>query len=157
MKSKHPIPQGYHSLMAYLTVKDATKAIEFYRKAFGAVEIGRITMPRGVIGHAELKIGDSRLMLAEEMPQWGNHSPQSLNGSPVSILLYVEDADSIYQQALDAGAKVQGDMTVKDQFYGDRSGNLVDPFGHIWIVSTSIEELSWEEMQKRSDEMTKQQ
>jgi len=157
MKAKNPIPQGYHSLNVYLTVRNADKAIAFYKKAFGATEIGRLTMPDGVIGHAELQIGSSRLMLAEEMPQWGNKSPQSLGGSPVSIVLYVEDADSVFQQALGAGAKVQGDMSVKDQFYGDRSGNLVDPFGHIWVVSTNIEELSYEEIQKRSDEQMKKQ
>lgn len=157
MKSKHPIPQGYHSLNVYLTVKNADQAIAFYKKAFGATEIGRLTVPGDVIGHAELQIGNSRLMLAEEMPQWGNKSPQSLGGSPISIVLYVEDADRVFQQALDAGATVQGGMTVKDQFYGDRSGNLVDPFGHIWIVSTNTEELSYEELQKRSDEQMKKQ
>jgi PhnB protein len=157
MTSKNPIPQGYHSLNVYFTVKNAAKAIEFYKNAFGATEVGRITMPGDVIGHAELQIGNSRLMLAEEMPEWGNKSPQNLGGSPASVVLYVEDADTVYQQALDAGAKVQGGMTVKDQFYGDRSGNLVDPFGHIWIISTKIEELSYEEMQKRSDDLMKKQ
>lgn len=157
MKPQPAIPQGFHSLNVYLTVKHADQAIEFYKKAFGATEIGRLTMPGDVIGHAELQIGNSRLMLAEEMPQWGNKSPQSLGGSAISIVLYVEDADRVFRQALDAGATVQGNMTVKDQFYGDRSGNLVDPFGHIWIVSTNMEELSYEELRKRSDEQIKKQ
>jgi PhnB protein len=110
-------------------------------------------MPDNKVGHAELQIGDSRLMIAEEMPDWGNKGPQTLGGSPVSICLYVEDVDTVFKRAIDAGGNVQGNMDVKDQFYGDRSGNLVDPFGHIWVISTRIEELSWEEMQKRSDKM----
>lgn len=155
MTRKNAIPKGFYSLNVYLTVRNADEAIAFYKKAFDATELGRLTMPGGVISHAELQIGNSRLMLAEEMPQWGNKSPQSLGGSPVSIVLYVEDVDRVFQQALDAGAKVQGGMGVKDQFYGDRSGNLVDPFGHTWIVSTNIEELSYEELQKRSDKQMK--
>jgi PhnB protein len=146
-------PHNYHSLTAYLNVKNADKAIEFYKKAFGAQEIGRLTMPDNKVGHAELQIGDSRLMIAEEIPDWGNKGPQTLGGSPVSICLYVEDVDTVFKRAIDAGGNVQGNMDVKDQFYGDRSGNLVDPFGHIWVISTRIEELSWEEMQKRSDKM----
>lgn len=151
MKNVKAIPEGTRSLSAYLTVKGADKAIDYYKKAFGAEEIGRMTTPDGKVGHAELQIGDSRFMLAEEMPEWGNKSPQSLGGSPVSICLYVEDVDKVFQQALDAGGKVQGGMDVKDQFYGDRSGNVEDPFGHCWIVSTHIEDVSYEELQKRFD------
>jgi PhnB protein len=150
---KKETPQNYQSLTAYLNVKNADKAIEFYKKAFDAKEIGRLKMPDNKVGHAELQIGNSRLMIAEEMPEWGNKGPETLGGSPVSICLYVEDADTVFKRALDAGGKVQGNMDVKDQFYGDRSGNLVDPFGHIWVISTRIEDLSWEEMQKRSDKI----
>ena len=152
MKTSNPVPRP--CIQAYLNVKDAEKAIEFYKKAFGAKEKGRLTM-YGKVGHAELEIGDSVFMVAEEMPEWGNLSPASLGGSPVALCLYVQDVDIVYKNALDAGAETEGEMTVKDQFYGDRSGNLIDPFGHRWIVSTHIEDLSYEELQKRSDEMMK--
>lgn len=153
MKNVKSIPHNYHSLVSYLSVKNADKAIEFYKEAFGAKEVGRITVPGNKVGHAELQIGDSRLMIAEEMPEWGNKSPETLGGSPVRISLYVDDVDTVYKRAIDAGAKVDGGMEVKDQFYGDRSGNLVDPFGHLWIIGTHIEDLSWEEIQKRSDKL----
>ncbi len=131
----------------------AEKAIEFYKKAFGAKEIGRITSPKGDIGHAELQIGDSRIMLAEENPQMANKSPKTLGGSPVALCLYVEDVDAVFEQALKEGAKVTNKMKVKDQFYGDRTGSLTDPFGHHWTIMTHIEDVSFKEMQKRSDEM----
>lgn len=153
MKTVKAIPEGSHSLVVYLSMKDADKAIEFYKKAFNAREIGRLTVPGGKVGHAELDIEGSRIMIAEEMPDWGNKGPLSLGGSPVSLCLYVEDVDKVFQRALDAGAKVEGDMQVKDQFYGDRSGNLIDPFGHKWVISTHIEDVSWPELQKRSDAM----
>lgn len=153
MKTVKPIPEGAHSLMMYLSMKDADKAIAFYIKAFGAKEIGRISLPDGRIGHAELQIGDSRIMVAEEMPQWGNKGPESLGGSPVGILLYVEDVDQVFKNAIAAGASIKGGMDVKDQFYGDRSGSLVDPFGHYWTIATHIEEVSYAEMQKRSDQL----
>lgn len=140
-------------IVPYLSVKDAGKAIEFYKKALGAKEIGRITVPDNKVGHAELEVEGGRFMIAEEMPDWGNKSPGTLGGSPVSICLYVSDVDAVYKNALAAGAKVEGNMEVKDQFYGDRSGNLVDPFGHKWIISKHIEDVSYEEMQKRSDQM----
>jgi PhnB protein len=152
MKNGKSLPHNYHSLVTYLSMKNAEKAIEFYKEAFGAKEIGRITM-YGMVGHAELKIGDSCLMIAEEMPQWGNKGPQTLGGSPARICLYVDDVDVVYKRAIDAGATVDGGMEVKDQFYGDRSGNLIDPFGHMWVIATHIEDVSWEEMQKRSDKM----
>ncbi|MES2512984.1 MAG: VOC family protein [Bacteroidota bacterium] len=153
MENVKAIPHNYHSLVTYINVKNASKAIEFYKEIFGAKEMGRVSMPGNIVGHAELKIGDSRLMIAEEMPEWGNKSPQTLGGSPVRICFYVDNVDEVFKRALDAGAKVEGNMDVKDQFYGDRSGNLVDPFGHIWIISTHIEDVDWEETQKRSDKM----
>ena len=141
-----------HSIVAYLSMKDADKALDFYKKAFGAKEIGRI-MVGEKIGHAELEIGDSRIMIAEEMPEWGNKGPKTIGGSPVGLCLYVDDVDAVFKKALEAGAKVDAGMEVKDQFYGDRSGNLVDPFGHKWTIGTHIEDVSYEEMQKRSDKM----
>lgn len=145
------IPTGFNSVSPYLVMKDAVSAIEFYKKAFGAKEIGRITMPDGKVGHAEIEIGNSRFMLSEEMPEWGSKSPQTLNGTPVGLCLYVDEVDVVFNSALEAGAKVENNMQVKDQFYGDRSGNLIDPFGHKWTIATHIEEVSFEEMQKRSD------
>jgi len=145
------IPKGFSSLTSYLNIKGAVEAIEFYKKAFGATEIGRITMPDGTIGHAELEIGDSKIMLAEENAQWGNLSPQTIGGSPVSLCLYVGDVDAVFARALQEGAKVTGGMEVKDQFHGDRMGSLTDPFGHIWSIMTHIEDVSYEELQKRMD------
>lgn len=147
------IPKGFHTLTPYLNIKGAEEAIEFYKKAFGAKEIGRITMADGSIAHAEIEIGDSKIMLAEENEHWGNKSPQTLGGSPVSLCLYVENVDVIFAQALAAGAKVTGEMEVKNQFYGDRTGSLTDPFGHKWSIMTHIEDVSFEEMQKRMTAM----
>jgi PhnB protein len=152
-KTVQPIPEGYTSVTPYLSVKGAVKAIEFYKKAFGARELGRIMMPDGTIGHAEIEIGNARIMLAEENEQWGNRSPSSLGGSPVSLCLYVENVDAVFERALKEGATVRGDMVVKDQFHGDRSGSLTDPFGHQWSVMTHIEDLTFEELQSRSDAM----
>ena len=151
MSAVKPTPEGFHAITPYLAVKDAKAAIQFYQQAFGAKEVGRISMPGGAVGHAELQIGDSRIMLAEEMPDWGNKSPTTLGGSPVGIALYVADVDATYQRALDAGAKAI--EAVKDQFYGDRAGSLLDPFGHKWHILTHIEDLSFEEMQTRCDAM----
>jgi len=150
MKAKS-IPEGYNTLTPYITVQGAEKAIEFYKKAFGAVEVGRITMPDKSIGHCELAIGDSKIMLAEENKQWGNLSPVTLEGSPVYLTLYVEDVDAVFARALKEGATVLGNMEPKDQFYGDRTGSITDPFGHRWTIMTHIEDLSFPEMQKRSD------
>jgi PhnB protein len=152
MKTK-AIPEGYNSLTPYISVAGAEKAIEFYKKAFGAKEIGRVTMPDGTVGHAELQIGDSKLLLADENKTWGNLSPQTIGGSPVSLCLYVEDVDRVFERALKEGAKVLGDMVVKDQFHGDRSGSLIDPFGHKWSIMTHIEDIAFDELQKRTDEM----
>ncbi len=151
MNKVNHIPAGFHSITPYLIMKGAAEAIRFYQQAFGAIEIGRISMPGGVVGHAELKIGDTRLMLAEEMPAWKNKSPQTLGGTCVGIALYVPDVDAVFQRALDAGAtQVE---PVKDQFYGDRTGMLTDPFGHNWHILTHIEDVSFPEMQKRGDAM----
>ncbi len=145
------IPKGYATLTSYINVVGAEEAIAFYKKAFGAKETERITMPDGSIGHAVIEIGDSKLMLAEENALWGNLSPKTLGGSPVCICLYVEDVDAVFARALMAGATISGNMDVKDQFYGDRAGSLTDPFGHQWSIMTHIEDVSQEEMQKRSD------
>jgi PhnB protein len=150
-----PIPEGYNTLTPYITVKGAEKAIEFYKKAFGAKEVGRITMADGTIGHCELEIGNSKIMLAEENKQWGNISPLTLGGTTVYLSLYVEDVDAIYARALKEGAKVLGNMEPKDQFHGDRSGSLTDPFGHRWTIMTRIEDVSFPEMQKRADALFK--
>ena len=147
------IPVGYHTLTPYININGAVEAIEFYKKAFGAKEIGRITMAGGAIAHAEIQIGDSKIMLAEESVQWGNKSPITLGGSPVCLCLYVEDVDVVFAQALAAGAKVTDDMEVKDQFYGDRTGSVTDPFGHKWTIMTHKEDVSFEEMQKRANAM----
>lgn len=151
MSAVQKIPKGFHSITPYLSVKDAKAAIRFYQHAFGAVENGRISMPDGVVGHAELTIGGSRLMLAEEMPAWGNKSPSTLGGSPVHIVLYVEDVDAVFQRAVDAGAAAL--EPVKDAFHGDRAGSVTDPFGHKWSIMTHIEDVSFEEIQRRFDRM----
>ena len=144
----NPIPKGYHSVTPYLIINGAARAIDFYEKVFDATEVMRMADPSGKVGHAEIKIGDSVIMLADEHPEMGHRSPQSLGGSPVGILLYVKDVDATVEKALAAGAKLE--RPVKDQFYGDRSGQIRDPFGHLWTVSTHKEDLSPEEMEKRA-------
>jgi PhnB protein len=144
----NPIPEGYHSVTPYLIIKGASDAIEFYKKAFGATELFRMAQPDGRVGHAEIRIGDSTIMLADEFPEMGHKSPKTLGGSPVSLLIYVEGVDAIFAQAIAAGAAE--DKPVEDKFYGDRGGSLVDPFGHIWHIATHTEDLSPEEMQKRA-------
>ena len=151
MSTGKPMPEGFHAITPYLSVKDGKAAIQFYQQVFGAVEVGRILMPGGTVGHAELQIGDAKIMLAQEMLEWGNKSPTTLGGTPVGIALYVADVDTTYQRALDAGATVL--EPVKDQFYGDRSGSLLDPFGHKWHIMTHIEDVAFDEMQKRCDAM----
>jgi len=150
-KQVKPIPEGYRTATPYLIVNGAASAIEFYKKAFKATEVTRFAQPDGKVGHAEILIGDSRIMLADEYPEMGHRSPQSFGGSPISIHLYVEDVDALASQAVSAGAKVK--QPVKDQFYGDRSGTFEDPFGHVWHISTRKEDLSLEEMQKRAAAM----
>jgi PhnB protein len=141
-----PIPDGFHSLTPYLTVKGAAQAIDFYRRAFGATERFRMTGPDGKsVGHAEITIGDSILMLADESPF--GQSPQTLHGTSVSLALYVEDVDAAFQRALNAGATVK--QPVENKFYGDRAGCLVDPFGHLWTLMTHVEDVPPTEMRKR--------
>lgn len=145
-----PIPQGYHSVTPYLCVNDCKGAIDYYKRAFGAQETVRMDGPGGKIGHAELKIGDSMIMLADEMPGSGCRSPQSLGGTPVSIFLYVEDVDKVYNQAVAAGGKAE--MPPADMFWGDRYGKLNDPYGHLWSLATHKEDIAPEEMKKRAKE-----
>jgi PhnB protein len=149
-----PIPDGYHTATPYLIVKDATGAIDFYKRAFGATESMRMPGPNGKIMHAEIKIGASPIMLADEFPEMDAISPQTLGGSPSSLMLYVEDVDALSRQALAAGATVL--RAVQNQFYGDRSGTVVDPFGHRWTLATHIEDVAPEEMRKRMEAMKKQ-
>lgn len=139
------IPDGYHAVTPYLIVKGASRAIDFYKNTFGAQEIMRFPGPNGTIGHAELRIGDSVIMLADE--QQDHRSPNAYGGSPVSLMVYVPDVDKTFKQAIANGAKET--RAVQDQFYGDRSGNLVDPFGHVWTVATHKEDVSAEEMERR--------
>lgn len=148
-----PIPEGYHTVTPYLMIRDAARAIEFYKEAFGAREIHRMVMPEGRIGHAEIQIGDSRIMLADEFPEMGFVGPQTRGGTTVSLMVYVEDVDAVFDRAVKAGAKVT--RPVANQFYGDRLGGLEDPFGHAWHISTHIEDVSPEEMQRRSEEQHK--
>lgn len=148
--SVKPIPQGYHTVTPYLTVSDAARAIDFYRRAFGAKETVRMDGPEGKIAHAELKIGDSTIMIADEMPGAGCRSPQSLRGTSVGIFLYVDHVDRVFDQAKSAGAKVE--MPLADQFWGDRYGKLTDPFGHSWSLATHKEDVKPGEMKKRMHE-----
>jgi PhnB protein len=140
-----PIPQGSHTVTPHLVVKGAARAIDFYAAAFGAVEHHRMPGPDGLLGHAQLQIGDSLIFLADEFP--GSPSPRKLKGSPVTIHLYVEDVDAVFARALRAGAKVK--MPLMDMFWGDRYGQVVDPFGHAWSIATHKEDVSPEEMAKR--------
>ena len=143
-----PIPEAYHTVTPYLIIEGAAAAIEFYKKAFGAKELFRFPAPEGKIGHAEIKIGDSPIMLADAYPDMGYNGPKSLGGSPVSLMIYVENVDTVFNQAVEAGATVK--EAVSDKFYGDRSGSLIDPYGHVWHVSTHKEDVSLEEMEKRA-------
>ena len=142
------IPEGYHSVTPYLIIKGAADAIEFYKKAFGATELFRFPAPDGKIGHAEIKIGDSPIMLADEFAEMGYKGPRALGGSPVSLMIYLEDVDTVFNRAVEAGASVK--EAVQDKFYGDRTGTLTDPFGHVWHVSTHKEDVSMEEMEERA-------
>jgi PhnB protein len=147
MANVKPIPDGYHSVTPYLIIKGASDAIEFYQKAFGATELFRMPGPDGTIGHAEIRIGDSPIMLADEHPAMGYVGPATLGGTPVSLMIYVEDVDTVYNQAIAAGGKEL--KPLQDQFYGDRSGTLSDPFGHTWHIATHKEDVTPEEMDKR--------
>ncbi len=143
------IPDGYHSVTPYITVDDAAAAIDYYVTAFGAHEVMRAPMGENKIGHAEIRIGDSHVMLSDEFPDRGARGPKSLGGVASSLMIYVDDVDATFQRALDAGARVDGDNAVKDQFYGDRSGTLIDPFGHKWTIATHVEDVPEEEMERR--------
>jgi PhnB protein len=146
-KKVKPVPKGYHTATPYLIVAGAEKAIKFYEKAFGAKELMRFPGPGGKIMHAEIQLGDSPIMLADEAPEMDAKSPQAFGGTPVGIMLYVPDVDATFNQAVAAGAKVA--KPVQDQFYGDRSGTLIDPFGHKWTVGTHVEDVKSDEMQRR--------
>jgi PhnB protein len=150
MKAK-AIPQGMHSVTPHLVCAGAANAIEFYKKAFGAVEVTRLPGLQGKLMHAAIRIGDSTVMLADEMPEWGSLGPKALKGSPVTIHLYVDDADAFVARAVKAGAKVT--MPVDDMFWGDRYGKLEDPFGHHWSVGTHVRDVSPEEMQQAMKKM----
>ncbi|HEV2949102.1 MAG TPA: VOC family protein [Gemmataceae bacterium] len=147
--SKPGVPAGFSTVTPHLVVRDAAQAIEFYKKAFGAKETVRMPGPGGKILHAEIKIGDSHLFLADEMPEWGSKSPLMLGGTGTTISLYVEDADAVFNRAVAAGAQVK--MPLADQFWGDRYGKLGDPYGHEWAVATHLEDLSPAEMKKRQE------
>lgn len=141
------IPDGYTSVTPYLYVRGAAAALEFYAKAFGAVETMRLPMADGKLGHAEMKIGNAIIMLSDEHPDWGNKSPDTLGGASGGLCLYVDDCDAVFAKAVAAGAKVMRPLA--DQFYGDRSGSVICPFGHVWTIATHTEDLSPEEIEKR--------
>jgi len=147
MKTKY-IPDGYHTATPYLIVNGAARALEFYKQVFGATELIRMPAPGGKVGHAEIRIGDSNIMLADEFPEMDARGPQAIGGTPVSLMLYFEDCDAVTARAVASGAKVL--RPVQDQFYGDRSGTVLDPFGHKWTIATHTEDLSAEELQKRA-------
>jgi PhnB protein len=145
-----PVPDGYHTLTPFLTIRDAARAIEFYKQAFGAEERGVMKSPDGKVMHAELKIGDSIIMLSDEFPEFGSLSPQSIGGSSMGLHIYLDNVDAAFERAVKAGAKVE--MPVMDQFWGDRYGKLKDPFGHQWSIGTHTKDLSMDEMKRGMDE-----
>jgi PhnB protein len=142
-------PAGYHTVTPYIICRGAAAAIDFYTTALGATEVIRLTMPDGSIAHAEIKVGDSHVMLGEENPEWGSKSPHALGGTPAGLMVYVPDVDAAFARAVAAGATVE--RPVADQFYGDRSGTVVDPFGHKWTIGTHVEDIPQDQMQPRMD------
>lgn len=152
--SVKPIPDGYHTATPYLIIKGAAAALDYYKRAFNATELLRLEGPGGMIAHAEFKVGDSPIMIGEESLEMGYRGPQALGGSPVSVMLYVENVDTLFAQALAAGGTVM--RPVQDQFYGDRSGTLTDPFGHVWTIATHKEDLSQAEIDARFAAMMQQ-
>jgi PhnB protein len=153
LKQKSParkgVPEGFSTVTPHLNVRDAARALDFYKRAFGAVETVRMPGPSGKILHAEIKIGDSHVFLADEMPEWGSRSPLTIGGTATALCLYVDDADAVFNQAVAAGAQVK--MPLADQFWGDRYGKLADPFGHEWAVATHLEDLTPAEMERRRE------
>ena len=143
-----PIPDGYPQVIPYLSVENASGAIEFYTTVFGARERMRMPAPNGKLGHAELEIGDSLVMLADVFPEMGGQTPQSLGGTPVTVMVYVDNVDAVFDRAIAAGATVERE--VQDQFYGDRAGQFIDPFGHKWFVATHVEDVSPQDMAQRA-------
>ncbi|HUG19306.1 MAG TPA: VOC family protein [Planctomycetaceae bacterium] len=154
MSQVQPIPAGYHSVTPYLIIKNAAEALEFYKRAFGATEKLRLEGPGGTIMHAEVMIGDSHVMLGEQNEDMGFLGPKAIGGTPVSLLIYVENVDQLFAQAVKAGAKELQPVT--DQFYGDRSGRIEDPFGHLWSIATHIEDLTQEEIDRRFADIMQQ-
>lgn len=148
MAKVNPIPEGYHSVTPYLSIKGAAAAIDFYKKVFGATELFRMPGPEGKIGHAEIKIGNSPIMLADEYPDMEFLSPNTLGGTPIGLMIYVDDVDTMFKNAISGGAKEL--KPLQNQFYGDRSGTLKDPFGHVWTVATHVEDVAPEEMERRA-------
>jgi PhnB protein len=152
----NPVPVGYHNVTPYISLKGAAKALDFYKRAFGAEVTVRMDMPDGRIGHAEMKIGDSHVMLADEMPEMADaiaKSPLTLGGTTFGLMIYMDDVDTRFKRAIEAGATVK--RPVQDQFYGDRTGTLQDPFGHVWTLGTHVEDVSPDEMKKRMAAFTK--
>ena len=145
-----PVPEGYHTLIPYIAVDDATAAIDFYQRAFGAKERLRMAGPAGMIAHAELEIGDSIVMLSDPFPQSSSRPPKELGGTSAGIFVYVDNVDELYKQAIDAGAT--STMEPENMFWGDRFGSVMDPFGHSWQIATHVEDVAPEEMEKRSAE-----
>ena len=145
------VPEGYHTATPYLTIRNAAQALDFYKRAFGATEVMRMADPNGKVGHAEIRIGDSAIMLSDEFPDMDARSPQLIGGTPVMIHLYVEDADALVKRAVEAGATLQ--RPVENQFYGDRAGKVADPFGHIWWIATHVEDVPPQEIEKRAAAM----
>ena len=145
----NPIPRGYAGATPYLIIRDADRALAFYRKVFDAKPVLHLKYPDGKVAHAEIAIGEGHVMVSEELPERGFRGPLSFGGTPVSLLVYVEDVDAVFEKAIAAGAETK--HPVADQFYGDRSGTIVDPFGHVWSIATHMKDMSGEEMQKAMD------
>ena len=148
-----PVPKGYNAVTPYLAIQGAAQAIDFYKKVFGAMEVMRMPAPQGKLGHVEIKVGDSKIMLADESPAMNFLAPPARGGTPVHIHLYVKDVDATVAKAIEAGAKMVRD--VQDMFYGDRTGSIEDPFGHFWHVATHIRDVSMKEMQRAAEEMAR--
>ena len=145
------VPEGYHSVTPYLALRDAAKAIAFYKEALGATELYRLPMPNGKLGHAELQIGNSRIMVSDESPEWGNKSAKSLGGTPIGLCMYTDNVDALAERFLKAGGKVV--RPVENQFYGDRSGTFEDPEGYTWTLAQHVEDVAPDEMQRRMEKM----